>query len=365
MVTFDFEIVSLFSDAIDVLALKGYFEIKKVPLREYPKSKHLDSFEKKFASLETSCVFQTSSDPESIRQEILNSDLLKDLYNCFFLNRISSKNDFITILGDELFAGFIQHEFIVERPEGYKCLYRFVPVRDRIYVTSAFDRSLPHFTYLSYDSFVFKVLILKELVPLRGSIFILDYCCGVGYVGLEIKNLQDSLLGIDVNPNAVWMSNLNASLHKHRNAEFICSEEPPKDKFFDLIVCNPPFVFLPSNGPKKMDSYGGGEYGLELTLRFLKRLCKLLKPNGQGFMITTSPVISGEDYLLKVLNERFPDLYGKYYDLCDSLKNPEDWEQEYGIEVRKHVFFSFSRKHGRAGWDVSTSKGLERFRFAF
>lgn len=357
------QIISIFSDVIGFLISKGYLKIQQIPLRKYPKSKHLDIFESQFASTETSNVFQPSSNPFAIRERMLNTEL-NFIYDCFFLNKPRDKSNFCNMLGEEIVDAFVSYGFIIEETEGYRSLFRFVPIGNKVYITSAFDRGLQHFTYLSYDSIIFKELILKKLIRLKSSISILDYCCGIGYVGLEIKNQDDNLMGIDVNPYAIWMSKLNSALYNHGNANFICSGEPPQDKFFDIVVCNPPFVFLPPSELNKIDSYGGEEYGLELSLNFLKKLSELLNPDGRGFMITTSPVLAGEDYLLKILKERYPDISGEYYDLCDSLIAPEDYEKEYGIEGRKHIFISFI-KNKLSGWNVYTAKDNERFRFGF
>lgn len=357
------EIISIFSDVIGFLISKGYLKIQQIPLRKYPKSKHLDVFESQFASTDTSNVFQPSSNPSAIRERVLNTEL-NFLYDSFFLNKPTDKSNFVKMLGKEIVDAFLSYGFIIEEPEGYRCLFRFVPIGNKVYITSAFDRILQHFTYLSYDSIIFKELILKKLIRLQGTLSILDYCCGTGYVGLEIKNQDDNLTGIDVNPYAILMCKLNSALYNHINANFVCSGEPPLGKFFDIVVCNPPFVFLPTSELNKIDSYGGGEYGLELSLSLLKKLSELLSPDGRGFMITTSPVLAGEDYLLKTLKERYSDISGEYYDLCDSLNAPEDYEKEYGIEGRKHIFISFS-KNKLSGWNVYTAKGSERYRYVF
>ncbi len=345
---------------------KGYPEIKKVPLRKYPKSRHLDIYESKFASLEINRVFQASSVPELIRDKVLSEDLSKSLYYCFFLNHTKPKKDFIEILGQNLFVDFCKHGFIEGKVGGFRCLFRFVPAKMGIYVTSAFDRKLPNFTYLSYDSFIFARLLSGHITFKSKIASILDYCCGVGYVGLEIKRDNDFLLGIDVNPYAVWNSKLNAVLNGHKNSDFICKAEPPKDRYFDIIICNPPYIFLPLSESNKIDSYGG-EYGLELTLRFLESLSKCLKIDSQCFMITRSPIISGEDYLLKILNEKFSYLCGEYFYLCDSLSDPSSHEERYGIEGYRQVFLKvFSKSNERqSGWIFHASEGDEKFRYAF
>ena len=109
------EHIYLFAEAIKVLMSKGYFEIKKIPLRKYPKSQHLEVYECRFAELEANHVFQISSALELVREGVLNKNFSKSLYYCFFLNQIKPKEDFVKILGKNLFVDFCKHKFIVKK----------------------------------------------------------------------------------------------------------------------------------------------------------------------------------------------------------------------------------------------------------
>lgn len=127
-----------------------------------------------------------------------------------------------------------------------------------MFITSAFDRALEFFTYLSYDSLVFAKFVRDRRVPVSKPFRILDYCCGTGYVGLTVKGKKDDLTGVDISQHAILMARINAALQGEVNSRFICSGHFP-DGMYDLITCNPPFVFMKPGDPFQVDSNGGGE----------------------------------------------------------------------------------------------------------
>ncbi len=358
--------VSVFAKIIKVLHDNHYVDIQKVPLRKYPGSEHIHIYEKEYACLDKSRVFQISSDTESIIRETLNTDYLRMLYRCFFLNEAVPVKKIRDVFDENFISRIIAAGVAAPDDEHIRFLYRFVPDGDHITVSSAFDRSLPHFTYFSYDSFIFARLISEKYQRDDRCINILDFCSGSGYVGLSMQREKDVLVGIDINPNAIEIANLNASLHgKSSSIKYICDDKPPVNEKFDLIVCNPPYVFLPESNSDHIDSYGGSQYGTSKTLEFIHTLSHSLHDEGKCFMITRSPVIHNRDFLLDRLESDYHDLYGRYYDLCDASSEVEEWESSLGLEGYKHIFLFFQKAVDKKGWTVHQAKGKERFKYAF
>lgn len=259
--TLDRELVSAVSGVFKALLQNGYGKIRNVPLRKYPQpSEHLSVYEKRYAPNDLPAFFSVSVDPTVICERILDSEILRKMYLSFFLNAPTPTKDFIEMLGEGLFNLLVAKELVqeLENGRGFRSLLRYVPDEGKTFVTSAFDRDIPCFTYLSYDSIAFAKFVKTSWPPGEVPCKILDYCCGTGYVGLRIKRDADSLLGVDLNPNAIWMAELNSMLSDTKNCSFICAGNPPEDGLFDLIVCNPPFVMLPPDQSGKLDSYGGG-----------------------------------------------------------------------------------------------------------
>ncbi len=209
-------------------------------------------------------------------------------------------------------------------------------------------------------------MLSEKVVFPEEPISILDYCCGVGYVGMEIKRVNDSLFGIDINPHAILTAKLNSSLQNRKNVKFMCKTMLPR-KHFDLIACNPPYVFLSQKESHKIDSYGGKYYGLDLTIKLLGNLFDFLAVNGQLFMLTSSPVMNNEVLLLKILEQNFPNLCGECFHLSDSIFGVSKRERNLNIQGYQHILIKVSKRLGkqRLGWVNHFLRGSEKFKYAF
>lgn len=75
---------------------------------------------------------------------------------------------------------------------------------------------------------------------------ILDMGTGSGCIGLSIARLVPSsyVTGVDISPQAIMYSNKNKTINKIKNFHTLMGNlfEPVKDKTFDLIVSNPPYI---------------------------------------------------------------------------------------------------------------------------
>ena len=87
--------------------------------------------------------------------------------------------------------------------------------------------------------------LLIESLPLTAEFHdILDLGCGYGPIGLTITKLlpEATIFMSDINERAVELAKQNAALNSINNVEIKLGEglTPFKDRFFDLIVTNPP-----------------------------------------------------------------------------------------------------------------------------
>jgi methylase of polypeptide subunit release factors len=91
----------------------------------------------------------------------------------------------------------------------------------------------------------------------------------------------------------------------------------------DVIVSNPPFVFLPpSQQSVNRDGYGG-VFGLEKITYILERLQEYLNPGGRAVILTLSPVINGKDILKEELKKLLDKNYVIDYRIVDYVYNSE------------------------------------------
>ena len=181
---------------------------------------------------------------------------------------------------------------------------RFVPSGNLLIVADPLDRTIADFTYIGGDSLNLAERLRQEN-PSRRFKHALDLCCGTGVQGLTVAQFADEVTGTDINPRAVAYANLNVDLHHmSERVHFSVGDlaqglEGP----YDLVVANPPFVFMTAEeGKTNRDGYGG-ELGLEIVERILADLNRLLGPDGEARLISNSPIIKGESSL-KTLTER-------------------------------------------------------------
>jgi len=175
---------------------------------------------------------------------------------------------------------------------------RFLPVGELLMVTDPRDRTIADFTWLGRDSLVFAERLHRELAG-RHFERALDLCCGSGVQGLAVATHASEVEGTDVNPRAVAFANLNASLAGlAARARFsVGNLAEGLEGEYDLVVANPPYVWLPKEeAARNRDGYGG-EFGLEVVERVLATLERVLAPHGEAHLICDSPVIRGESTL--------------------------------------------------------------------
>jgi len=151
-------------------------------------------------------------------------------------------------------------------------------------------------------------LLVAHSKALKGKI--LEIGCGSGIVSLSnaFENPKNTVLGIDVNPDAVKCASENAKLNKIKNAKFMESDlfsELDKKEKFDFILFNPPY--LPT---KKEDrvmgklnlALDGGRSGRRVLDRFLEEFEKYLKPRGQLLLIHSS--LNNHKKTIKILDKK-------------------------------------------------------------
>jgi release factor glutamine methyltransferase len=87
-------------------------------------------------------------------------------------------------------------------------------------------------------------ILKKEQIK---NITVLDLCCGSGCIGLALAKAfpESTVLGIDINPQAIKLSIENKNHNKIKNIDFIQSDlyqNLPHDFKCNLVVSNPPYL---------------------------------------------------------------------------------------------------------------------------
>ncbi|WP_419786686.1 methyltransferase [Pseudodesulfovibrio sp.] len=358
------KLVAFLHTTIGTLLGRGYNAVSNVPLRRYASTHAILEYEKNPSPMETNRIFSVASDPEVHRKRHLVTQGLNWLYSFFFLCIPQEKKTITGQMGEDFFATACSFGILASTPDGlFQSLLRFVATDDSIFLTSIFDRTQQLFTYFSYDSLIFSGLIRASL-PAGPSRRILDYCCGTGFVGLQQAQEEDTLVGIDISEAAVWFSRLNAALLGQSNTTFIRAKTPPADDRFDLIVCNPPFIFDRDGKTTSLDSSGGGHYGCQKTVEFLELFQDMLTNDGRCFLITRTPVFEDKTiYLYDVLKNKKSRFGGNLSVLSASISPLEEWERELGIIDYYHVLLSFQASAPMIWTLQQPANGYYRFAF--
>jgi len=339
---------TFFHQLFNYLHRADYHKIKKFPLRKYPIQKGTLINEFAICSRYILCrnnIFSISLYPPMYQYFSFNRKLI-ELRKAFFLNEISKKECFNLIQEDWLEqaveSGLLQRV----NEEHFRFLYRIVPYRNFLLITSRFDRNNPAFTYLSFDSIFFAEFLEEQIKKqaISGKTA-LDICCGVGILAFVMSRYFDETCGLDLNPSSVHLAQMNAELNGIKNCQFINESirNIPK-KQFDLITANPPFIHYPQKTAGPLDSDGGEPYGLGVTLEIIQQLPELLNVNGRAFVLTRSPFVKGNDLLFCKLSNLLPEEFSwTYHDLSDSVGPLVAFEAENGIESYHHVIVEIIR----------------------
>lgn len=141
------------------------------------------------------------------------------------------------------------------------------------------------------DSF----LLATYASSLKGKV--LEVGCGSGIVSISAAKADpaNTVLGVDMNAEAVACSRHNAEAAGAKNCSFmeanLFSSIPDTEKF-DFILFNPPY--LPTTQEEKLAlgaedaAYNGGESGLEVFYEFARQASGYLAPSGKVAVIATS-----------------------------------------------------------------------------
>jgi methylase of polypeptide subunit release factors len=128
------------------------------------------------------------------------------------------------------------------------------------------------------------------------NISVLDIGSGSGILSLCLGDEKYKIHGMDINPCAVKCAKINARLNGIKNANFWVQDLSTVDLFqypCELIIFNPPFVFMPK-AEKTLHSFGG-TYGIEIALKILHNLNQNIRDGGDFLGIVQSPVFSNQD----------------------------------------------------------------------
>jgi methylase of polypeptide subunit release factors/methyltransferase-like protein len=122
-------------------------------------------------------------------------------------------------------------------------------------------------------------LALAQMTVRRPSRSTLDVGTGCGILAFLAAAHSDAVIGVDLNPRAVNVAAFNAQLNGAGHVHFAQGDlyAPVRDRRFDLIVANPPYVISPTSRFLYRDS---GLKGDEIAQRVIREGAPLLEEDG-------------------------------------------------------------------------------------
>lgn len=169
---------------------------------------------------------------------------------------------------------------------------------------------MPEIYQPSDDSYFLSMILQKQIPKLLNknkNLNVLEMGCGSGAQLSILKELGvKSLLGLDINPNAV----------KHcKRLGFHCMQSNLFSNIkesFDLIIFNPPY--LPKDKFDNEKDTTGGKKGSEVINKFLKQSKKHINKEGKIILLTSNLTkgIVWKGYKKKLLGKNklfFEELY--------------------------------------------------------
>ena len=123
----------------------------------------------------------------------------------------------------------------------------------------------------------------------------LDIGSGCGALGILAAGASQEVLASDIAPRSVAFTQFNARLNGVSNLQAIEGDmfAPAKDRTFDRMLCNPPFVISPGGRYIFRDS---GRRGDEFCRELARAAPPMLADGGYFQLIANCPHIAGRDW---------------------------------------------------------------------
>jgi SAM-dependent methyltransferase len=194
-------------------------------------------------------------------------------------------------------AGFIQTD-----GENVRANVVIQPYQDFLFAIDLLTRETqPENALMPISGSSLDVAHLMVRRPVRTS---LDLGTGCGILAALVAQQSEHVYAVDLNPTAVKFADFNCRWNGLRNVT--CLEgsliAPVRDRRFDLIVCNPPFMICPVSrvfAGQLRFKYSGQE-GDEFCIKLARDVSQLLQEDGYFHMMFEWLELEGEDWTTKL-----------------------------------------------------------------
>ncbi len=237
---------------------------------------------------------------------------LYDLYGLFFRCEESPLAVFRKFFDQDEIDLLRRDGLLACADERCRSRYRFVPVDDLMMISSPdSDAADPDYLPIEGDAVILWHWLKRSLdKPAKDA---LEIGCGTGFLSIWMARIAHTVTATDINERALELTRWNAGINGIENVLTLKSDvySDVRGKF-DLILANPPFIFLPHECAGKKFIYGG-HLGLEIVEKILVGLDQHLNDKGISYILAMSYISdNGIDALSELVKSMF---HGKPYSI--------------------------------------------------
>jgi hypothetical protein len=226
-----------------------------------------------------------------------------------------------------------------QAPAGWRSLVRASTIGDHLYFHSAWPTCDTDAVFFGPDTYRYTAALKRVLGthgslrrPVRRAVDI-GAGAGPGAIELALRCRDATVYATDINPAALALADVNASLNGAHNVVPCRSDLlDGVDGGFDLVMSNPPYILDPDALTYR---HGGGAHGAELSIRIVHAALDRLHPGGSLLLYTGVAIVDGADPFLDAIRGRLdggtdcwsyeeldPDIFGGQLG-CDGYERVE------------------------------------------
>lgn len=311
------------------------------------------------------------------RRKLTHANPFTELLLSFFAdNRTLNFKEINKLFTNQLKDALIRFNLVI-RPNngGYQSVFRIFPL-NQFFVLIPFRKYCQPQVYLGAESLTFQKYIRVLNRPRK----ILDLATGSGFqlFGLPWQGPNYSMLGIDINPNAVSVATLSAQWNNCTWMTFqqgdITKDLNQISEKFDLITGHLPILPTPDNTRYKGTIHNdGGVDGFTVIRKIFPSIPEILEPHGTFQLILISLGCEQKPTLLSEIKQIFAnnELKGQVIaikkipvELDAYYRGKKEHEYDRWIEFYKKLKKTYwYRLILRAEKDHNTSRNEEKLNY--
>jgi methylase of polypeptide subunit release factors len=198
---------------------------------------------------------------------------------------------------------------------------------------------------------------------------LLDVGTGTGFHAILFADDFEQSVALDIDVDALENTAQNCQINNKNNVVTVQSDMYTNtDGQFDLIMANPPPLFVPEGYRKNSDYglfYDGGDFGIELARRIMDGFDEYLSDNGIAIIGLISSVVDGNDLALDYIRSTFDE--SRYHIEATIISDVIESEfyafySSRGISNRPRMIITFQKGHS-GGLRVSKLSPVKRLLF--